>query len=149
MLFGKERRWGNFLVGLGHFPLRPTKNPFLWIGEKTSMKSLLLVQLPYCHNLMSLSLSLALLLFCFVCTATSNHVKQSNNMSKGIIVNLYKFRFLYSHFSPQQNKKDFHFSTFPFLQPNTLRRKTISFISFTFSFSRYFLFSHIFIIPTK
>ena len=149
MLFGKERRWGNFLVGLGHFPPRPTKNPFLRIGEKTSMKSLLLVQLPYCHSLMSLSLSLALLLFCFVCTTISNHVKQSNNMSKGIIVNLYKFCFLYSHFSLQQNKKDFHLSTFPSLQPNTLRRKTISFISFTFSFSRYFLFSHISIIPTK
>ena len=39
--------------------------------------------------------------------------------NKDIIVNLYKFYFLSSHFSSQQNKRVFHSSTFPSLKLNT------------------------------
>ena len=44
--------------------------------------------------------------------------------NKGIIVNLYKLHFPSFHFSLQPNKRVFHLSTFPPLQPNTQEGKT-------------------------
>ena len=43
--------------------------------------------------------------------------------NKGIIVNLYKLHFPSSSFSLQSNKKVFHTSNFPLLQPNTQEEK--------------------------
>ena len=61
-----------------------------------------------------------------------------------IIVNLYKLHFPSSHFSLQSNKKVFHSSTFPLLQPNTHERKPNIFYPLT-----NFPFSHFFTPPTK
>ena len=43
--------------------------------------------------------------------------------NKDIIVNLYKFHFLSSHFSFQPNKRVFHPPNFPSFQPNTHEEK--------------------------
>ena len=55
--------------------------------------------------------------------------------NKGIIVNLYKLHFPSSHFSLQSNKKVFHPSTFPPLQPNTQKEKPTLFYPSTSSSS--------------
>ena len=52
--------------------------------------------------------------------------------NKGIIVNLYKLHFLSSHFSFQPNKRVFHPSIFPSLQPNTHEGKLNIFYPSTF-----------------
>ena len=64
--------------------------------------------------------------------------------NKDIIVNLYKLHFLSSHFSFQPNKKVFHPSTFPSLQPNTHEGKVNIFYPPT-----NFPFSHFSIPPIK
>ena len=52
--------------------------------------------------------------------------------NKGIIVNIYKLHFLFSHFSFQPNKRVFHPLTFPPLQPNTYEGKLNIFYPPTF-----------------
>ena len=67
----------------------------------------------------------------------SSHKKKKKSIyyllcNKCIIVNLYKLHFLSSHFSFQPNKRVFHLSTFPSLQPNTQEGKLNIFYPLTF-----------------
>ena len=57
--------------------------------------------------------------------------------NKGIIVNLYKLHFPSFPFSLQPNKRVFHSSTFPPLQPNTQEGKPNIFYSLTFPSSHF------------
>ena len=69
--------------------------------------------------------------------------------NKGIIVNLYKLHFSSFLFSLQPNKRGFHSSTYPSLQPNTQKGKSNILYSPTFSSSHNFLFFYFFIPQTK
>ena len=69
--------------------------------------------------------------------------------NKGIIINLYKLHFLSSHFSFQPNKRVFHPSTFPSLQPNTHKGKLNIFHPPTFPSSYNFLSFYFSTPPTK
>ena len=66
-----------------------------------------------------------------------------------IIVNLYQFHFLSSHFSFQPNKRVFHPSIFPSLQPNINEGKLNFFYPPTFPSSHNFLPSYFSTIQTK
>ena len=69
--------------------------------------------------------------------------------NRDIIVNLYLLYFSSSHFSSQSNKRVFHPSTFPFLQPNTHEKKLNIFYPPTFLSSHNFLSFHFSTPPSK